>query len=123
MKKIKGFISDIFRKIYVSMYVGVFSFLSVNMAHAAPTFGDMADTISNQFTSFAKLVKFCGFLLGLYLALSGFSDLRQLREKQTTVAACLIKIGVGFALCSLPWIIEVGTSTMGGGSPELNEIL
>ncbi len=123
MKRIKGFISDIFRKVYVSIYVALFTFLSVNMAYAAPTFGDMAETVSNQFSSFATLVKYGALLIGAYLVFTGLNDMRQVREKQTTVGACMIKVAIGVALCAFKWIIEAGTATIGGGSTELNEIL
>lgn len=91
--------------------------------NAALTGGDIADKLSGQLGSFATLFRYGSFVVGLYLVITGLNDMRQAREKQTTIGACAVKIFVGVALCSVIFFIESGTATLGGNDVELKEIL
>lgn len=106
----------------LSVFVTV-SIIVQEKVNAAITFGDMADKFSDQMGSFATVIKYGSFIVGFYLVVTGFNDMRQAREKQTTVGACAIKVFIGFALCSVMFIIESGTATLGGNDVELKEIL
>lgn len=125
MCKIKAFLKRGFSKteeIFLYLFVAL-SIFAQGHIWAASTVGDIGKKLADQFGPIATVVKYGAFLLGLYLVVTGFNDMRQTREKQTTVGACLIKVAIGFILCSVIFAIEVGVATLGGSEVELKQIL
>lgn len=93
-------------------------------SYAATTLGNMANTVSDQFSSFATLAKYGALLLGVVLVIMGINDMRKSpQERQGGLMTCMLKVVSGVILCSIGWFVEVGTSSLGGSGSELNAIM
>ncbi len=116
------------KKLFKKMAQG-FTTLTLTVAvtaqsYAATTLGNMANTVSDQFSDFAKLAKYGAILLGVVLVGMGLNDMRKSsQDRQGGLMPCLLKFVSGVLLCSIGWFVEVGTSSLGGSGSELNEIL
>ena len=96
----------------------VFSFLLMPTAALATDAGQWADNLAGQTGSFFNLALQIGFLIGLIVFLSGlyFFYLDNKQPNQGHAKKGLVGVLVGAALLAAPFLLDVGTETMGGGA-------
>ncbi len=107
----------------MAVLVAFVATLCAQTAHAASSFGDMADNVKNELTRFGPLLQ-AGFALGGF-ALVGLG-LWQLWSRSQQPGApkggAIIAIIIGCCLLGLATITQMGAGTLGTGTPELSEI-
>ncbi len=91
-------------------------------AHAA-SFGDMADNVKSEMTRFGPVLQ-AGFALGgFFLVGLGLWQLwARSQQPGSPKGSAIMAIVIGCGLLGAATIAQMGSGTLGTGSPELNEI-
>ena len=89
----------------------------------AASFGDMADNVKSEMTRFGPLLQ-AGFALGgFFLVGLGLWQLwARSQQPGSPKGSAIMAIVIGCGLLGAATIAQMGSGTLGTGSPELNEI-
>ncbi len=89
----------------------------------AASFGDMADNVKSEMTRFGPLLQ-AGFALGgFFLVGLGLWQLwARSQQPGSPKGSAIMAIIIGCGLLGAATIAQMGSGTLGTGSPELNEI-
>ncbi len=106
-----------------ALFALFFALSVVPRAWAASSFGDMADNVKDELTRFGPLLQ-AGFALGGFFLVG--LGLWQLWAKSQQPGApkggAIIAILIGCGLLGAATIAQMGSGTLGTGTPELSEI-
>lgn len=89
----------------------------------AASFGDMADNVKSEMTRFGPVLQ-AGFALGgFFLVGLGLWQLwARSQQPGSPKGSAIMAIVIGCGLLGAATIAQMGSGTLGTGSPELNEI-
>ena len=92
-------------------------------AAIAASFGDMADNVKSEMTRFGPVLQ-AGFALGgFFLVGLGLWQLwARSQQPGSPKGSAIMAIVIGCGLLGAATIAQMGSGTLGTGSPELNEI-
>ncbi|MDO4840174.1 MAG: hypothetical protein Q3990_05810 [Desulfovibrionaceae bacterium] len=93
------------------------------VAARAASFGDMADNVKSEMTRFGPVLQ-AGFALGgFFLVGLGLWQLwARSQQPGSPKGSAIMAIVIGCGLLGAATIAQMGSGTLGTGSPELNEI-
>ena len=103
---------------------GMGALLALSPAAAiAASFGDMADNVKSEMTRFGPVLQ-AGFALGgFFLVGLGLWQLwARSQQPGSPKGSAIMAIVIGCGLLGAATIAQMGSGTLGTGSPELNEI-
>ncbi len=112
------------RMVQASGRAALAGFLALSPVSAyAASFGDMADNVKSEMTRFGPLLQ-AGFALGgFFLVGLGLWQLwARSQQPGSPKGSAIMAIVIGCGLLGAATIAQMGSGTLGTGSPELNEI-
>ncbi len=119
-----GLLARMARMVQASGRAALAGFLALSPVSAyAASFGDMADNVKSEMTRFGPLLQ-AGFALGgFFLVGLGLWQLwARSQQPGSPKGSAIMAIVIGCGLLGAATIAQMGSGTLGTGSPELNEI-
>lgn len=106
-----------------SVLTSVLFLAAAPLVRAASSFGDMADNVKNELSRFGPLLQ-AGFALGgFFLVGLGLWQLwARSQQPGQPKGGAIVAILIGCGLLGAATIAQMGSGTLGTGSPELGEI-